>query len=182
MLTSFSAKEATISCSISLRAISCCRALESMPFKSSLVIASNSVRFWSVIALRLVWLTLASLMVSVLYALEVTSMSLRLVAPSSFIFCTSVWCCRFIVKAAICCCISATIFWLAISCIWTCGGMSDFSSILANGFSAARRSAITSAPGKSMLRNTKSPAAWNNSGLAWSNGIMDSTASWRLDW
>ena len=129
---------------------------------------------------RVFWsLTLTSAIVSVLCALAVWRMSSRLVSASCLTCSMSARCCIASCIAAIWFCISCTVFLACASSICTCGGTSDFSSICASGFMAARRSAITSAPGKSIFLNTKSPATLNNSGFAIS-GINASTACWRL--
>ena len=145
-------------------------------------IASISVLFW-LVSERVFWsLTLTSAIVSVLCALAVTSISLRLVAPSSRICCT---CPRLLISSCAawsCCCISCSCFFEFANSIWTWGGMSDFSSTWAIGFMDAKRSAITSAPGKSIFLNTRSPAILNSCSLPVSSGIMASTACWRLVW
>ena len=141
-------------------------------------IASISVLFWLVIA-RVFWsFTLTSAIVSVLCALATWRISSRLVSASCLTPSMSARCFIANCIAAIWFCISWTVFLACANCICTCGGISDFSSIWDKGFMAARRSAIMSAPGKSMFLNTKSPATLNNSGFAIS-GIMASTACWR---
>ena len=57
------------------------------------------------------------------------------------------------------------------------GGTLDLSSTLANGLLTANRSAIVSAPGKSMFLTNRSPACWIKAGSAANRAIIDSTAS-----
>ena len=118
--------------------------------------------------------------ISISCALAVCFINSRLLAPSCLICSVSVRSLIMTCNCCIVCCACCNCAACCLSCICICGGILDLSSTCASGLLTANRSAIVSAPGKSILRNTKSPICGINVGSAAITAIIESTASERL--